>query len=98
MGGVGLLKALGARSSQVTILFLTEALMLSGLGAAVGIAAGVAALLLGARFWPEFPLAPSFTWVVVGLALALIAGGIFGLMPARRAAKLPPVEALQGRR
>lgn len=95
---VGLLKALGARPRQVTSLFLTEALMLSSLGAAAGVATGLAALALGATLWPEFPLAPSPAWIAVVIALALVSGGVFGLMPARRAARLPPVEALQGRR
>jgi len=48
--------------------------------------------------WPDFPLAPSAAWILVVVVLALVSGGIFGLMPARRASRLPPVEALQGRR
>ncbi|HTK31267.1 MAG TPA: ABC transporter permease [Candidatus Saccharimonadaceae bacterium] len=95
---VGLLKALGARSTQVTKLFLVEALLLSALGAVIGIATGLAVLAAGARLWPAFPLAPSPPWIVGALALALTTGGLFGLIPARRAAALPPAEALQGKR
>ena len=95
---VGLLKALGAGRGQITRLFLVEALMLSAIGGLIGVAIGVGALLAGARIWPDFPLAPSGRWIAGVMALVLTAGGIFGIIPARRAAALPAAEALSGRR
>jgi ABC-type antimicrobial peptide transport system permease subunit len=52
---------------------------------------------VGAGIWREFPLRPSLGWIVVVLVLSLVAGAAFGLMPARRAARLVPVDALRGR-
>ena len=95
---IGLLKALGARPRQVAGLFLVEALLLAVTGAALGIGLGLGALALGARLWPDFPLAPSPQWVATVLTLALVCGGLFGLLPARRAAALPAAEALRGKR
>ena len=95
---VGLLKALGGRRRQVTALFLAEALMLSTLGALVGLAAGLLAMRIEAALFPLLPLVPSLAWNAGVVALALAVGGLFGLMPARRAAGLDAVEALRGHR
>jgi putative ABC transport system permease protein len=95
---VGLLKALGARTRQVTRLFLAEALLLSTAGAALGVASGVALLAIGARLWPALPLAASPGWIAAVLLLALVTGAAFGSIPARRASALPAAEALRGKR
>ena len=95
---VGLLKALGARRAQILRLFLAEAVVLSAAGAAIGIAIGVAAIEVAARLWPQFPLAPSAGWIATISALALVAGALFGLLPARNASRLEVVEALRGKR
>ena len=97
-GEVGLLKALGARRRQILDVFLAEAMMLSTGGAVVGVAAGVAIILAAAGLWPFIPLRPSAGWIALVIALALVAGVSFGLMPARRAARLDAAEALRGRR
>jgi putative ABC transport system permease protein len=72
--------------------------MLSGSGALVGTALGVALIVIASRVWTGFPLRPSPGWITTVLVLALTAGIGFGLMPARRAAGLDVVEALRGRR
>lgn len=95
---VGLLKALGAPPQLIGRLFLFEALLLSGLGAGVGLAIGNGALVLGAHLWPGMPLGPSPTWTLAAFALALVAGGAFGFLPASRAARLKAVDALRGKR
>lgn len=95
---IGLLKALGARRRQILRVFLVEALLLSGAGAAIGIAFGSAAVLIAAAAFPDFPLRPNPAWMAAVLALALVAGGAFGWMPARRAARLETVDALRGGR
>jgi putative ABC transport system permease protein len=94
---VGLLKALGASRPQILSLFLTEALLLSGVGALAGIVLGVAIVLAAALLWPDLPLRPSPMWIGAVSALTLAAGLAFGLMPARRAARLPAAQALRGR-
>jgi putative ABC transport system permease protein len=95
---VGLLKALGARRRQILAVFLTEAVMLSGLGALAGVAVGVALTLAAATALPEVPLRPGGTWIAAVTVLALVFGAVFGLLPARRAARLDPAQALRGRR
>ncbi len=96
-GEVGLLKALGARRRQILDVFLVEAVMLSTAGAVVGVMVGVAVILIAARIWPFIPLQPSPGWIALVMTLAVGAGVAFGLMPARRAARLDAADALRGR-
>jgi putative ABC transport system permease protein len=94
---IGLLKALGARSSQVLGLFLAEAIYLAMLGALVGVVAGYGIDLALGEFYPKFTFLPP-AWAVAGaVILAIGCGMLFGILPARRAARLDPVTAL-GRR
>jgi putative ABC transport system permease protein len=96
-GEVGLLKALGARRRQILDVFLVEAVMLSSAGAVVGVTVGVVFILIAARIWPFIPLQPSPGWIALVIVLAVAAGVSFGLMPARRAARLDAATALRGR-
>jgi putative ABC transport system permease protein len=95
---VGLLKALGATRKQILQVFLVESLLLSSSGALLGIAVGTLLVLVAAGLFPDFPVRPSLVWMSVVLALALVAGVVFGLMPARRASRLQAVVALRGGR
>ena len=95
---VGLLKAIGARRSQITALFLTEAILLSAAGAASGLVVGLAVDWVVGRIYPALPLEPPLWAVALAVITAIASGVVFGLMPARRAAQLDPVEALAGRR
>lgn len=95
---VGLLKALGGQGRQILSLFLAEALLLSGAGAACGLLLGTILIRAASRMWPEFPIAANPAWAAAILVFALCAGGMFGLIPARRAARLPAADALRGRR
>jgi putative ABC transport system permease protein len=95
---VGLLKALGARGRQITALFLTEAVLLSVAGALAGLVVGYAANALIGRLYPALPVGAPAWAVVLALVIAVASGVVFGLMPARRAARLDPVIALAGRR
>lgn len=91
---IGLLKALGAPPRQIVILILTEAIMLSALGAIAGLVLGQAGSLIIRHAFPVLPAyAPAWA-LVTALAVALFTGLIFSLMPARRAAQLDPVLAL----
>lgn len=94
---IGLLKALGASSPTILTLFLTEAGLLSLLGACLGLAAGQGTSWLFRWLVPEFPVQAPL-WAVAGaLSIALITGLLFALLPARRAARLDPVRALNQR-
>jgi len=95
---VGLLKALGARGRQITALFLAEAVLLSIAGALAGLAVGYAANAVVGRLYPALPVGAPTWAVVLALVIAVASGVVFGLMPARRAARLDPVVALAGRR
>lgn len=94
---VGLFKALGARRRQILAVFMIEALLLAVAGALLGIGIGVAATYVAAALFPGFPMKPDMAWITVVLLMALIAGVTFGLLPARRAARVAPADALRGR-
>ena len=93
-GEIGLLKALGATSRTIRLAFLAEAAMLSAVGALVGYLLGQLGAFALRQFFPVFPAYPPDWAVIAGLTTALATGLIFGVMPARRAARLDPVQAL----
>jgi putative ABC transport system permease protein len=95
---VGLLKALGARGRQITALFLAEAILLSMAGALAGLVVGYLANVVIGRAYPALPVGAPAWAVVLAIVIAVASGVIFGLLPARRAARLDPVVALAGRR
>jgi putative ABC transport system permease protein len=94
---IGLLKAIGAPSGQVMRLFLSESALLSLAGAAAGLLLAAGGIVILKRLFPSFPLnAP--TWApIAAVGVALGSGLIFGVLPARRAARLDPVAALSRR-
>jgi putative ABC transport system permease protein len=85
---IGIRKSLGANPAHILLQFLLEAVILCNLGGLVGIAVGFA---LGASFDVQVPL----QWAVIGIAFCSAVGVGFGLLPAIRAARLQPVEALR---
>jgi putative ABC transport system permease protein len=93
-GEIGLLKALGAPAKTIRLAFLTEAAMLSTVGALVGYLLGQLGAFALRQFFPVFPAYPPDWAVIAGLGTALGTGLLFGVMPARRAARLDPVQAL----
>ena len=94
---IGLLKALGATSAAVRQLFMVEAVLLSLTGGVLGTGLGYLGAALLRHLYPSFPAYPPLWAVVAGLATALSSGLIFGVMPARRAAQLDPIQALSKR-
>jgi len=94
---IGLLKALGATGATIRTLFLTEAAMLSLAGAVLGYLLGQAGAFLLRQFYPTFPAYPPDWAVIAGLGTALVTGILFGVLPARQAARLDPVQSLAKR-
>ena len=90
---IGLRRALGAMRSHILIQFLAEALLLAGLGGALGcvIGVGVTAGVAAANGWP-FSL-PALI-ILAGLGVTVLIGAVAGLYPAVRAARTPPTAAL----
>ena len=98
---IGIMKAIGARNNAVLAIFLIESGLLGVLGGAIGILIGVVLSKLVEFFGQGVVgnvLKASFPWylIVGALAFSFLVGAVSGLLPARQAAKLPPVEALRG--
>jgi putative ABC transport system permease protein len=96
---IGVRKALGATPAAIVGLIVQEALVITAASGYVGMLAGIGALELAARFVPdsEFMRDPEVDLgVVLGATLVLVASGLLaGYFPARRAARISPVEALR---
>ncbi len=91
---IGLRKAVGARRGDILLQFLLEAVVISTLGGLIGLTLGTIASIVLAEV-TGFPLAPSLTVIVIALIVSVAVGIISGYLPARRAARLHPVEALR---
>ena len=96
-GEIGLLKALGGTRRTILAAFLVEAALLSAAGALVGYALGLLGAALIRWLYPQFPAWPPAWAVLAGLGTALLTGLLFGVLPARSAARLDPVVALARR-
>jgi putative ABC transport system permease protein len=94
---IGLLKAVGGRNRQILVLFLTEAACLSLLGACLGLALGVGGIWLMRIIFPVLDFAAPPWAAASAIGVAVSSGLVFGIMPARRAAALDPVNALMRR-
>jgi putative ABC transport system permease protein len=92
---IGLLRALGAKRSQILMLFLGEAVVLSAIGGLAGLILGIGIAQLLHFALPALPVHTPVLYVILAEAIAVIIGLIAGVIPARRAAMLDPVEALR---
>jgi len=93
---IGVRKAIGARSREILYQFLLEALIISGTGAILGIAIAISIPVIVRPLLPEGMTIPiSGLAIVTAFAVSCITGIIFGYLPASRAAKLQPTEALR---
>lgn len=93
-GEIGLCKALGASQVQIMVLLVTEALLLSAIGGLIGLILGFAGSWITVQFYPDLNATPPFWAIAAALSTALWTGFIFSLLPARRAARLDPIQAL----
>ena len=94
---IGLMKAIGAQTADIRRLFLFEAVILAGLGALAGLVLGLLGAEIVARLYPTFPVRTPLWAIGIAVIVAVGAGLVFGVLPARRAALLDPVEALSKR-
>jgi putative ABC transport system permease protein len=92
---IGLLRAIGARRSRIAQLFVGEAMLLSAVGGIGGLSLGIGIVLLTQWALPSMPATISPLYVVLSLALAVVIGLVAGVLPARSAAQLEPLDALR---
>lgn len=91
---VGVRLAIGAFEQDVMTQFLVEAIVLSSLGGLLGIGIGLGVSILGAGAL-EVPYRPDFNITLIAFVFSLMVGVVFGFAPARKAARLDPIDALR---
>ncbi len=94
-GEIGLLVALGAPRRTILLLFLGEAVALSGFGGLLGLLLGIGLAQAIHIALPALPVHTPLSFVLLAEAVAIAIGLAAGVLPARRAARLDPVEALR---
>jgi putative ABC transport system permease protein len=94
---IGLLKAVGAPRSQILRLFLSESAVLSLIGSLVGILLALSGTWVSLRIYPNFPVTIPLWALGAATGVGVFTGLLFGVLPARKAATLEPVEALSRR-
>jgi len=93
---IGISKALGAKRHHILLQFLIEAVVLSLLGGLVGVGLGFGIGFGVAKMIPGFPDAVVPWWaVVLAFGFSTLVGVVFGLMPAAKASRLDPIQALR---
>jgi len=91
---IGIRLSVGAQAHQVLAQFLIEAVVLSLIGGLIGILTGLGLAFVAARFM-AIPFAPSAWVILLAFGFSALVGVVFGYFPARRAARLDPIEALR---
>jgi putative ABC transport system permease protein len=94
---IGLLKAIGSPRSQILRLFLSESAVLSLIGSFLGVVLALVGTWASLRFYPNFPVTIPWWALTAATGVGVLTGLVFGVLPARRAASLEPVEALSRR-
>jgi len=90
---IGLRRALGATRGHIRVQFLSEAVLLALIGGAAGVGAGALSTAVYASTKHELVVIPALAWGG-GFGAALLIGAVAGLLPALRAARMSPTEAL----
>ena len=91
---IGLKKAIGAKRRRILAQFLTEASVLTGIGGLLDVLGGIGMSQLISKFM-DTPTALSVPAILVAVVFSVLIGLIFGLVPAVKASKLNPIEALR---
>jgi len=91
---IGIRKSLGAKQRDILFQFLVEAAMIGGLGGLVGVVVGASGSKFAGKLM-DSPAAPSADIMILALIFSMGVGVLFGFLPARRASKLNPVDALR---
>jgi putative ABC transport system permease protein len=91
---IGIRLAIGAQANQVLMQFLVEAVVLSIFGGLIGITLGLSFAALGGRIL-NVPFVLDWSIVAIAFIFSALVGVAFGYFPARRAARLDPIEALR---
>lgn len=92
---IGLLVALGARRRTILNLFLSEAVMLAALGGILGLLLGIGLAQVLRLALPAFPVHTPWSFAVGALAMSAVIGLLAGVLPARNASRLDPIDALR---
>jgi putative ABC transport system permease protein len=95
---IGLLKAVGVTQAQVVLVFLVEAAILAIAGGGLGLVSGLGAGSFLQQLYPDFPFQPPVWGIPAALGVSCLVGLVFGILPARNAARLDPVQALMRRK
>jgi putative ABC transport system permease protein len=91
---IGIRLAIGALESDVLTQFLVEAMVLSGFGGVLGVLLGLLGSFVGARLM-DIPFVADPALILLAVAFSGLVGVVFGFWPARRAAKMRPIDALR---
>lgn len=91
---IGLRKAIGASKNDILFQFLMEAIIISTIGGLIGLSLGTL-VSIGLAGFTGFPLTPSLWVIGIALVVSVVVGIASGYLPARRASRLHPVEALR---
>jgi len=92
---IGLFRALGAKKSQILFIFLGEAIVLAAIGGFAGLVIGAGGAQLLGYLFTSLPVHTPWSFVVIAEVIALFIGLLAGVLPARKAANLDPVDALR---
>jgi putative ABC transport system permease protein len=91
---IGLLKAIGAKQKDILVQFLAESVVMTLIGGIAGIALGISgAFAVSLAF--KIPFVVSIPAIIIAVGVSTLVGIVFGLYPARRAARLSPIDALR---
>ncbi|WP_373901073.1 ABC transporter permease [Geomicrobium sp. JCM 19037] len=91
---IGLRKSLGATRGNILLQFLIESVTLTTIGGVIGIALG-AGIANTVSIFADWPFLVSVPVMLIGVGFSMVVGVVFGLLPANKAAKLDPIEALR---
>ncbi len=92
---VGLLRAIGAEQGMVFKLFLSEAIILSFIGGAIGVLLGIMIVQFIKIIVPELPVQLAGLYIMAAFSVSLLIGLVAGVIPAMKAARLNPLDALR---